>query len=125
MLAVTNRAYGGLSFPGGKANEGEDIRRVAIREMREETGVILIGADLTLVAKGDSARPSSTVEVHLFFARHAFGAPRDIEEGTVHRWVTFPELLDLSPFREFYERYLPDGVEHLAPTLFAPEILAP
>ncbi len=125
ILGVTNRAFGGIALPGGKADEGEDMRRAAQREIREETGVVILGTDLTLLAKGDSVRPGSICEVHLFFARHAWGEPRDVEDGTHCAWLTFTELLEMSPFRDFYEKHLPDGIYHLRGTVFANATTAP
>jgi 8-oxo-dGTP pyrophosphatase MutT (NUDIX family) len=125
VLAVTNRAFGGIALPGGKADEGEDMRRAAQREVKEETGITIIPVDLTLLAKGDSVRPGSVCEVHLFYARHAWGEPKDVEAGTEHSWVTMSDLLARSPFKDFYERWLPDGVWHLRATLFANDATAP
>lgn len=117
ILAVTNRRYGGIGLPGGKVNEGELPRRAAIRELREETHLIVTHSDLTFLLKATSAAHEPFTEVHLFFARAVWGEPRDIEDGTRHRWVTMGELLDASPFAAFYTQHLPDGVHHLAPTL--------
>ena len=125
ILAVTNRRYGGLSLPGGKADEGEDMRRCAMREIREETGVVILATDLTLIAKGDNVIPGSICEVHMFFARHAWGEPKDVEAGTHHEWVQWFDLLGLSPFKDFYERWLPDSIHHLRATVFASITTAP
>ena len=125
ILAVTNRAYGGMALPGGKVEIGEDIRRTAMREIREETGIVILATDLTLIAKGLSVRPMAKREVHMFFARHAWGTPQDIEEGTHHAWITLSELLDVSPFKAFYEHHLPDGILHLRATVFADISVAP
>ena len=125
LLAVTNRAYGGMALPGGKAEEGEDIRRCAMREIREETGIVLLATDLTLIAKGDNVKPNSVCEVHVFFARHAWGEAQNIEHGTFFEWMTFHTLLDVSPFKDFYDRHLPDGIYHLRATTFANVSVAP
>ena len=118
ILAVTNRAFGGMSLPGGKVDEGESPRQAAVREVYEEVRVHLRHSDLTQLAKGPSARVDSICEVTIFFARAAWGQPRNVERGTVHQWVTLAELLDVSPFAAFYEQHLPDGVSHLVPTIF-------
>ncbi len=125
ILACTNRHYGGLALPGGKADEGEDIRHCAMREVREETAITIMARDLTMIAKADSVRPESIREVHLFFARHAFGEAKNVEPGTTFQWVTMSELLDVSPFGDFYNRWLPDGVHHLRSTNFADAACAP
>lgn len=125
ILGVTNRAFGGLALPGGKADEGELMRSAAMREIHEETGMTILGTDLTLLAKGDSVRPGSICEVHLFFARHAWGQPRNVEEGTHCTWLTFAELLEMSPFKDFYDKWLPDGIYHLRATVFADMAVAP
>lgn len=119
LLSVTNRAFGGIALPGGKAKEGEAIRTAARREVEEETSLIAFETDLTLLAKGNNALPNSVCEVHMFFARYAWGEPKDIEPGTVHEWVTMAEMLERSPFRAFYEQYLPDGIRHLRPTFWS------
>lgn len=120
LLSVTSRAFGGITFPGGKAHEGEDVRRAATREIEEETRIVTFAADLTLLAKGTNTLVNSICEVHMFFARYAWGEPQDVEPGTRHAWVTMKELLERSPFRAFYERYLPDGIRHLRSTVFCP-----
>lgn len=120
VLVVTNRAFGGLSLPGGKVKDGEDPRRAAIREVHEETGIILLGHDLSHVARSVNVISVDGVpeecDVTVFHARHMFGDARDVEEGTTHSWVTWFELLDRSPFRPFYAKHFPDGVLHLRGT---------
>lgn len=117
ILAVTNRHYGGLGLPGGKVDEGEPPRRAAMRELFEETRLIVVHSDLTFLLKAPSAVVEPVTEVHLYFARAVWGEPQDMERGTAHAWVTMSELLDVSPFRDFYTQHLPDGVQHLVPTL--------
>jgi 8-oxo-dGTP pyrophosphatase MutT (NUDIX family) len=117
ILAVTNRVYGGLGLPGGKVDEGEPPRRAAMRELYEETRLIAVHSDLTFLLKAPNVIGGDVCEVHMFFARAVWGEPQDVERGTRHAWVTMSELLDVSPFRDFYSAHLPDGVHHLAPTM--------
>lgn len=116
ILAVTNRAFGGLGLPGGKVDDGEPPRRAAMRELHEETRLIVVHSDLTFLLKAPNVIAGEVCEVHMFFARAVWGEPTDVERGTAHAWVTMSELLDVSPFRDFYSQHLPDGVHHLVPT---------
>lgn len=138
VLAVTNRAFGGISLPGGKTKYGEDSRRAAIREVHEETGVILLSHDVSRIVEAVnvvkvrcpagacigsgcvSCAGTNVVDeecmVSVFHARYMFGEPRDIEDGTRHSWVPWFALLDGSPFHAFYARHFPDGILHMRAT---------
>lgn len=117
VLAVTNRAFGGISLPGGKTNEGESVRRAAARELREETSVTVLTCDLSQLVTYPNTIREEVCMVTVFAARARWGEPRDVEQGTKHSWVTWFELLDGSPFASFYKEHFPDGVYHLRGTM--------
>ena len=49
VLVVRHSYKPGLRLPGGGVKAGEDHRLAAIRELQEETGVIVVVADLVLL----------------------------------------------------------------------------
>ncbi len=117
ILVTTNRHYGQYSLPGGKVeNSDPDPRFTARRELREETGVVLVDSDMTFLFKAVNTVTGEDREVHMFFARAIWGQPKNIEPGTDFAWMTFHQLLDSSVFAPFYKRHLPDGIEHLVTT---------
>lgn len=120
ILVTTNRNYGQYTLPGGKLEPGDPTPRfTAIRELREETGVIAIDSDLSFLLSAVNTVNGSDREVHVFFARATWGKPKNVEAGTEFAWFTFEKLLESSVFAPFYKKYLPDGVDHLIPTLMA------
>lgn len=118
LLAVTNRGYGGITLPGGKVEADEDPIAAAVREVREEVGLEIPRTGLTWLNSGRSARPESTYDVHVYFARIVKGVPTDVEFGTHHVWVPFDKLCQDSAFADFYRRIFPDGIDHLAVSRF-------
>lgn len=115
ILATTNRRYGGFCLPGGKVDPGETPRIAAVRELREETSLIVTEKDLVWLCAGPSATESGRM-VHMFYARHVRGLPRDVEPGTRCEWMTLEALKEVPPFADYYKQWLPDGIDHLRPT---------
>lgn len=121
ILVTTNRHYGQYALPGGKVEATDPSPRfTAARELREETSLVALDKDLTFLFKAVNRVDSSDREVHVFFARVAWGQPKNLEEGTKFAWFTFSKLLDSSFFAPFYKRHLPDGIDHLMPTAMSP-----
>lgn len=85
---------------GGKIEEGETKEEAAVREMQEESGVVLslndveYVADLTLY---NSAGAEPPFQVHVFFARVWQGDPQEIEKMRP-KW--FP--LEQIPYEEMW-----------------------
>lgn len=118
MLAVTNRAHGGLTFPGGKAHDNESQRDAAVRELDEEVGMVALPNDLVQLAHGVNVHRGSSCDVVVYFARAVWGMPRNQEAGTSFVWITWDDFRVQTPFRSFYDRHFPDGIEHLRATIF-------
>ncbi len=124
ILATSNRRFGGFTFPGGKVNDRETPRAAAIRELREETNLTATEDHLTYLFHHPNTYENEECEVYVYHARQIVGELQDIEQGTTHRWMTWDELLAASPFAAFYQRWLPDGVKHLRPTIRCSEIVS-
>lgn len=118
LLVVTNRRFGGIALPGGKSDPDEDPKRTACRELIEETGVATLSSELSLlVCSMNPHPPAPGVLVSVYLARYSWGQPRNVEWGTKCFWITFEELLRMSPFGAFYEEHFPDGLHHLRTTI--------
>lgn len=117
ILVTTNRHYGQYSLPGGKTEKTDASPRfTAIRELREETSLIVLDSELTFLFKATNRVDGSDREINVFFARAVWGKPKNLEDGTKYDWFTFSKLLDSSYFAPFYKKHLPDGIDHLVPT---------
>lgn len=68
---------------GGKVESGETIVQAAIREMIEETAVVIAATDLQPVAMIDFLfphKPQWSMQVHFFTARRWSGKPTETDE---------------------------------------------
>jgi 8-oxo-dGTP pyrophosphatase MutT (NUDIX family) len=115
VLVSTNRKYGGIALPGGKAGPTEGPWSAAVRELEEETGVRTSNDCLRLVLKAPSSVEPERM-VWVFFAIHVYGILKPREEGTQAYFTTQRRLFDDSPFKDFYRQYFRQGFDHFADT---------
>lgn len=81
---------GYYDIPGGKIEDGETPEQAAIREMKEETGIIV--KNLKRRGKFVADNPNKIFEFEVFFAEDFEGEPQNFEENT-SEWVEIEELL--------------------------------
>lgn len=114
VVAVTNRKYGRLGLPGGKQEKNETIFATAQRELAEESGYSVALEDLFYLTQGKSCVDGHIV--HVFWARCVVGLLGAQEKDTIACFTTWSNLLENSPFKEFYLEHFPKGVRHLLDT---------
>ena len=112
VLCVTNRKYGGWCLPGGKMSELEYSlwlpRNTTVREIYEETDVILYEREMLYLGKTPSVVEPKR-EVRIYYAMAASGTAMAKEPGTEVCWMSFVELQQQTLFGSFYRRMFPDG----------------
>ena len=59
------RGYNEYNLPGGKVDPGEDVRVAAVRELFEETGIVVKPDDLRIVTFTDNLKSSDNVSTYL------------------------------------------------------------
>lgn len=85
LLAMKKRGFGKGRWNGygGKPITGEDLEDTAVREMREESGVVIDKNTLEKVTEIDfffSKKPEWDQRVHTYFVREWKGEPLETEE---------------------------------------------
>ena len=84
------------SIPGGVLEVGEMVREAAIREVREETGLIVEAGDLLGVYDRVLRNAEQRVQYHYvlidFLCRPAGGELQAADDATEVRWCTCEEL---------------------------------
>lgn len=82
-LALKKRGFGEGYWNGfgGKLEEGETVLESAVREMKEESTVIVHEENLEKIAINEFLFKDGThLEVHVFFAHIFLGTPQETEE---------------------------------------------
>ena len=85
LLGYKKRGFGAGKYTGigGKIDPGETVREAAIREMHEETGVVMSPCDLAKaghVAFYFPARPNWNLTTRIFVGRNSQGRPMESRE---------------------------------------------
>lgn len=85
-----SKSWGGLMFPGGHIEHGEDFTDAVIREVYEETGLKISNPQLCGIK--DWYNDDGSRYVVLLYKTNKFsGALKSSEEGEVY-WITLDEL---------------------------------
>ncbi|MBL8818150.1 MAG: (deoxy)nucleoside triphosphate pyrophosphohydrolase [Planctomyces sp.] len=101
----------GLSeFPGGKCESDETPRACAVRECREETGLMVVPSEQ--LATVEYSYPHGDVELHFWRCGLAPGMPPQARPTGTFRWVSIEEMKSLT-FPEANRSVL----EHLIPQM--------
>ena len=80
-------------FPGGKCETDETPRSCAVRECREETGLVVVPSEQ--LATVLHTYPHGSVELHFWRCRLGPGMPANARPIAPFRWITAAELAKL------------------------------
>ena len=91
-----------LEIPAGKLDKGEDIKKAALRELQEETG--LIAKDLIKIGAMYNSVGYSDEVIHFFVAKEFEKSTRSLDDG---------EFIDIvkMPFKDVLEMVLNNEIK--------------
>lgn len=85
-----NKKQGFYDIPGGKMEENETLEQAAIREMKEETGILV--RNLKQKGKMTIEYPDRIFSFIVFLAKEYEGEPQEFVENTAE-WMEIDSLL--------------------------------
>ncbi len=91
------RRPGGLDFPGGNVDAGEDILMAASREIKEEVGLDISISDLRMIYTHSNDREDDNKVVLRFLCAAEVADVSAVElsfEHSAYAWMTLDEVLD-------------------------------
>jgi 8-oxo-dGTP diphosphatase len=90
------RRPGGLDFPGGKIDSGEDILAGAVREIQEEAGFGVDSNDLTVLFANTSVPDDEGIIVTRIFCAAKVDNPKITLsfEHESYKWVSLDEVIE-------------------------------
>ncbi len=117
VLDRVKKDWGGLTFPGGKVEPGESFTASAIREIYEETGLVIESLIPCGVVHWANKESGKRYIEYLYRAERFTGTPIEgTEEGKIF-WMNTDELLQSDRLSANFDLYLPlfltDGYSEL------------
>ncbi|NLB16562.1 MAG: 8-oxo-dGTP diphosphatase [Clostridiales bacterium] len=109
------KSWCGVAFPGGHLENGESLEQSAIREVYEETGLVISELKFCGIVHWTNADTGYNELIFYYSTSEFKGELTQSDEGE-NFWVTLDELrlLDLSPgFETQLELFLNDNVHEL------------
>lgn len=99
LLRNANKPQGSSwCIPGGRIDSGETPREALVREMQEETGIVLKEESVIYCRSVCVRFPSREFVLHLFRFPFEEAPPSlhlALEENTDYRWVSYEEVVEL------------------------------
>lgn len=97
VLRGSGRSAGDYAFPGGKVEAGEQLAEAALRELREETGIVGHSASFFRLYDLIARTPDGPVESHYVLAVHMVEADADqqaiaADDAADAGWFTAEEI---------------------------------
>lgn len=93
LLGMKKRGHGMGKWNGfgGKVESGENVEAAALREFREEAGIVPLDMRKLAVMTFDAVTDDKVMEVHLFKATQFAGEPTESEE-MLPQWFALDEI---------------------------------